>query len=58
MDIVSVAPSSSNLSLSQIEAAVIGKYGSTEGNAVNGQFEQVASDASHQLRQLKRKGKR
>jgi hypothetical protein len=38
------SPSDSNLSLAQIKAAVISKYGTTEGNAVNAQFEQVGTD--------------
>jgi hypothetical protein len=45
MALTSVAPASDNLSFAQIEAAVITKYGSTEGSAVNAQFEQVATDA-------------
>ena len=47
MAVVSVDPASdSNMSLTQIEAAVVSKYGTTEGNAINAQFEQVAADAS------------
>jgi len=47
MAIASVDPSSdSSMSLTQIEAAVVSKYGTTEGNAINAQFEQVATDAS------------
>lgn len=38
------SPSDSNLSLAQIKAAVTSKYGTTEGNAVNAQFEQVGTD--------------
>lgn len=45
MALESVAsPSDSNLSLAQIKAAVISKYGPTEGNPVNAQFEQVGTD--------------
>jgi hypothetical protein len=46
MAVASVDPSSdSGMSLAQIEAAVVSKYGATEGNAINAQFEQVATDA-------------
>jgi hypothetical protein len=45
MAIASVDPSSdSSMSLTQIEAAVVSKYGATQGNAINAQFEQVATD--------------
>lgn len=47
MAVVSVDPASnSSMSFSQIEAAVVQKYGATQGGAVNAQFEQVATDAS------------
>jgi hypothetical protein len=46
MAVVSVDPASGkSMSLAQIEAAVVSKYGATEGNAINAQFEQVTSDA-------------
>jgi len=46
MAVASVDPSSdSGMSLAQIEAAVVSKYGTTEGDAINAQFEQVATDA-------------
>jgi hypothetical protein len=46
MAVVSVDPASdSNMSPAQIEAAVVSKYGTTEGDAINAQFEQVATDA-------------
>ena len=47
MAVVSVDPASdSSMSLTQIEAAVTSKYGTTDGNAINAQFAQVATDAS------------
>jgi hypothetical protein len=46
MDVVSVDPASSSMSIAQVEAAVINKYGATQGAAINAQFEQVVSDAS------------
>jgi hypothetical protein len=47
MAVVSVDPASdSSMSLTQIEAAVTSKYGTTEGNAINAQFAQVATDSS------------
>jgi hypothetical protein len=46
MAVVSVDPASgSSMSLAQIEAAVVSKYGTTGGDAINAQFEQVATDA-------------
>ncbi|HMD94857.1 MAG TPA: hypothetical protein VKG80_19670 [Trebonia sp.] len=46
MAVVSVDPASDgSMSFAQIEAAVVSKYGATEGHAVNAQFEQVATDA-------------
>jgi hypothetical protein len=46
MAVVSVDPASnSSMSPAQIEAAVISKYGTTEGDAINAQFEQVINDA-------------
>jgi hypothetical protein len=47
MAVVSVDPASnSSMTLAQIEAAVISKYGTTAGDAINTQFEQVDTDAS------------
>src|SRR5579859_6361794 len=47
MAIGSVVPSSdSSMTNAQIEAAVVSKYGATEGGAINAQFEQVVADAS------------
>jgi hypothetical protein len=47
MAVASVDPSSdSSMSLTQIEAAVVSKYGTTQGDAINAQFEQVAADAA------------
>jgi hypothetical protein len=47
MAVVSVDPASnSSMSFTQIESAVVGKYGTTEGGAINDQFKQVATDAS------------
>ena len=46
MAVVSVDPASNgSMSLAQIEAAVVSKYGATEGDAINAQFGQVATDA-------------
>jgi hypothetical protein len=46
MAVESVDPASdSSMSLAQIEAAVVSKYGTTESDAINAQFEQVATDA-------------
>lgn len=47
MAVVSVDPASdTSMTLAQIEAAVVSKYGTTAGNAVNTQFAQVATDAT------------
>jgi hypothetical protein len=47
MAVVSVDPASdTSMTLAQIEAAVVSKYGTTAGNAVNAQFTQVATDAT------------
>ncbi len=46
MAVESVDPPNSSMSLAQVEAAVVSKYGATEGSAINAQFEQVAADAS------------
>jgi hypothetical protein len=46
MAVVSVDPASdSSMTLAQIKAAVVSKYGATEGAAINAQFEQAATDA-------------
>jgi hypothetical protein len=47
MAVVSVDPASdTSMTLAQIEAAVVSKYGTTAGNAVNTQFAHVATDAT------------
>jgi hypothetical protein len=46
MDVVSVAPASASMTSAQIEAAVVGKYGTTKGQAIDGQFRQVITDSS------------
>jgi hypothetical protein len=46
MAVVSVDPPSANMSAAQIKAALETKYGTTEGDAIDTQFEQVAADAS------------
>jgi len=46
MDVVSVEPASSSLSAAQVEAALISKYGTSEGDAINAQFEQTVTDGS------------
>lgn len=46
MAVASVDPASGGMSTAQIESAVVGKYGTTEGSAINAQFEQVVSDAA------------
>lgn len=45
MAVTSVDPPSSSMSVDQVEAAVLSKYGTTEGDAINTQFEQVGTDA-------------
>ena len=48
MDVVSVDPASdSSMSAAQVEAAVVGKYGEADGNAINAQFGQAATDADN-----------
>jgi hypothetical protein len=46
MAVASVDPASSSMSTSQIKAALVSKYGATEGNAISAQFGQVASDSA------------
>jgi hypothetical protein len=47
MAVASVDPASdSSMSAAQIEAAVVSKYGTTQGNAINAQFVQVTTDAT------------
>jgi hypothetical protein len=48
MDVVAVAPASASMSPAQIEAAVVSKYGTAKGHAIDGQFRQVITDASSQ----------
>jgi hypothetical protein len=48
MAVVSLDPASgsnSNMSAAQVEAAVVGKHGTAEGDAINAQFERVVTDA-------------
>jgi hypothetical protein len=46
MAVVSVDPASdSSMTPAQIKAAVVSKYGTTEGDAINTQFNQVITDA-------------
>ena len=46
MALASVDPASdTSMSAAQVEAAVVGKYGTSEGNAINAQFGQAATDA-------------
>jgi len=47
MDVVSVAPASSTLSAAQIKAALISKYGTAKGDAINAQFVQTATDSNN-----------
>jgi hypothetical protein len=46
MAVVSVAPASASMSTTQIKAAVVTKYGTAEGDAINGQFGQAISDSA------------
>ena len=48
MDVVSVAPASGpSMSAAQIKAALISKYGTAQGDAINGQFEQAVTDSNN-----------
>jgi len=46
-DVVSVAPSSASLSAAQVKAALISKYGTGEGGAINTQFTQTVTDSNN-----------
>jgi hypothetical protein len=47
MAVVSVEPASaSSMSTAQVKSAVVGKYGTTAGDAINAQFDQVVTDAT------------
>jgi hypothetical protein len=47
MAVVSVDPASdSSMTTAQIESAVLSKYGTTDGDTINTQFEQVVTDAA------------
>jgi hypothetical protein len=46
MDVVAVAPATSTGSAAQIKAAVISKYGTAKGDAVNVQFAQTITDSN------------
>src|SRR5580692_8697599 len=48
MDVVSVDPASGpSLSAAQIKAALVSKYGTAEGGAINAQYGQVVTDANN-----------
>ena len=47
MDVVSVAPASSTVSAAQVKAALISKYGTADGGAINAQFEQTVTDSNN-----------
>jgi hypothetical protein len=48
MDVVSVAPASGPaMSAAQIKAALISKYGTAKGDAIDAQFGQVVTDSDH-----------
>jgi hypothetical protein len=42
---VTSVTSSNNMSGVQVEAALVAKYGTAEGDAINGQYQQVISDS-------------
>jgi len=47
MDLVSVDPASGpSLSAAQVKAALVSKYGTTQGDAINAQFDQTATDSN------------
>jgi hypothetical protein len=45
MAVVSVDPASASMTAAQIKAALVSKYGTTEGDAINTQFGNVATDS-------------
>jgi hypothetical protein len=47
MSVVAVDPPSSSMSPAQIDTALISKYGTTKGTAIDGQFKQVITDADN-----------
>jgi hypothetical protein len=47
MDVVAVAPATSTGSAAQIKAALISKYGTGKGDAVNAQFAQTITDSNN-----------
>jgi hypothetical protein len=47
MDVVSVDPASASMSAAQIKAALVGKYGTSEGGVISTQFGQVATDSAN-----------
>ena len=47
MDVVAVEPASSSLSAAQLKAALISKYGTAKGEAVNAQFTQTLTDSNN-----------
>ena len=46
MAVASVDPASASMSTAQIKSAVVGKYGTTAGDSINAQFDQVVTDAA------------
>jgi hypothetical protein len=46
MAVASVSPASSSMSTAQIKSAVVGRYGTTAGDAINAQFDEVVADAA------------
>ena len=46
MDVASVEPSGASLSPAQVKAALVSKYGTAAGDAIDAQFEQVITDSS------------
>jgi hypothetical protein len=46
MAVVAVDPASANMTAAQIKAALVSKYGTTEGDAINTQFGNVATDSA------------
>ena len=48
MAVVSVDPASgASMSAAQVKAALVSKYGTTEGDAINAQFEQTVTDSDN-----------
>ena len=48
MAVVSIDPASgASMSTAQVKAALVSKYGTTEGDAINAQFEQTVTDSDN-----------